>query len=520
MGIQKYLIDTNIIIGLEDNHTVQPAFAALLSVAAEHGVDILVHEAARDDIRRDKSTVRRDISLSKLAKFQMLQKVRGLTTSQLAAQYGPLPSPNDVVDATLLHALENNAADFLITQDGALHARARRRAPDLGRRTLYVVDAVELLRTTFEPIPRPLRYVTEVPAHTILLNEKIFDGLREDYPQFDTWWKKKCVYLQRKCWVVYDGDLAGLVVRKDETEKDTDATLSAGRILKVSTFKVSDQHRGLKLGELLLKQVLWHCQVNSYELVYLTIYPKHLELIDLLRYYGFQHTGTRNDGEQVYEKLMSSSRLVREDNENLFRAARLNYPRFVTGPDVQAYCVPIQEEYHDTLFPDLKDDRQGNLFDNAGVRLAPERPGNTIRKVYLCRAAVNLESPGALLFFYKSKSKLKPSQALTAVGIFEEASSSGSLSDLARLAGGRSVYSQQQLAEWGATPKNRVKVINFILAGYISPPITKDELQRLGVFAEHVPQSVVSIVDEKLDCLLERLDLGFDTSRVGQVTAR
>jgi len=371
MGIQKYLIDTNIIIGLEDNHTVQPAFAALLSVAAEHGVDILVHEAARDDIRRDQNIARREISLSKLAKFQMLQKVRGLTATQLVQQYGPLPTPNDVVDAMLLHALENNAADFLITQDTALHARSRRRAPDLGRRTLYVVDAVELLRTTFEPIPRPLRYVSEVPAHTILLNEKIFDGLREDYPLFDTWWKSRCVYEQRKCWVVYDGDLAGLVVRKDETGEDTDATLSEGKILKVSTFKVSDQHRGVKLGELLLKQVLWHCQVNSYELVYLTIYPKHLELIDLLQYYGFQHTTTKDDGERVYEKVMSSSRLARPADEDHFRASRLNYPRFVTGPDVPAYCVPIQEEYHDILFPDLKDDRQGSLFENLLIHDTP-----------------------------------------------------------------------------------------------------------------------------------------------------
>jgi len=109
---------------------------------------------------------------------------------------------------------------------------------------------------------------------------------------------------------------------------------------------------------------------------------------------------------------------------------------------------------------------------------------------------------------------------LTSVGVFEEASIACSANDLARLAAGRSVYSQQQLADWGATSKNPVKVINFILAGYVNPPISKEELQELGVFAENVPQSVFRITDEKLDCLLERLDLGFDASRMGQAPAR
>ena len=48
MSSQAYLIDTNVIIGLEDDHTVQPAFAGLTSIAAKHKVDVLVHEAARD----------------------------------------------------------------------------------------------------------------------------------------------------------------------------------------------------------------------------------------------------------------------------------------------------------------------------------------------------------------------------------------------------------------------------------------------------------------------------------------
>jgi predicted nucleic acid-binding protein len=178
MSIQTYLIDTNVIIGLEDNQPVRPAFASLLSVAAKHKVDIMVHEAARDDIQRDKDVVRRKISLSKIAKFQVLNRVRELAVADLETQFGGLRRPNDVVDATLLDALARGAADFVVTEDRGLHERARRASPELGRRVLFVADAVQLLKTTYEPIETPIRYVEEVSAHQIQLSDPIFDSLR------------------------------------------------------------------------------------------------------------------------------------------------------------------------------------------------------------------------------------------------------------------------------------------------------------------------------------------------------
>jgi len=180
-------------------------------------VDIFVHEAARDDIGRDNNAERRRISLSKLSKFQLITKVRGLTPANREAEFGLLSKPNDVVDATLLHALKIGAADFLVTQDRRLHDRARRHSAEIGRRVLYVADAVQLLRTTFEPIEAPIRFVEEVQTHSIPLTDTIFDSLREDYVGFDGWWTDKCVKQRRPCWIVEDDGVAGLLVRKDET---------------------------------------------------------------------------------------------------------------------------------------------------------------------------------------------------------------------------------------------------------------------------------------------------------------
>ena len=44
------------------------------------------------------------------------------------------------------------------------------------------------------------------------------------------------------------------------------------KILKVCTFKVKPKFRGEKLGELLLKQILWFTQKNAFDLVYLTTF--------------------------------------------------------------------------------------------------------------------------------------------------------------------------------------------------------------------------------------------------------
>ncbi len=510
MSSQSYLIDTNIIIGLEDNHTVQPAYSSFSSLAAKHKVDILVHEAARDDINRDKNADRKKISLSKLNKFQILAKVKGLTKASLESEFGSLRKHNDVVDARLLHAVKIGAVDFLVTQDQGLHDRAQKYAADLSRRVLFVADAAQLLQSTFEPKEVPIRNVADVSAHTINLEDKFFDSLRDGYDNFNTWWTEKCVKQRRQCWVVYDNDeLAGLIVRKVESEEDTDAILNANKILKICTFKVSPEKRGVKLGELLLKQALWYAQSNAYDLAYLTTYREQTALINLLEYYGFENTATKDDGELIYERVFSSSKLIQKVGLSVFECNRKNYPRFITSEDVRAFGIPIQEDWHDILYPDLRNPNQSDFFKDAATA-GLKRPGNTIRKVYLCRASSNLGDPGSILFFYKSKSVESPSQALTAVGILEEVDVANSTKELIQLTGGRSVYSEVQIKEWQAESKP-VKVINFLLVGYIEPPIELHELKRINVVkGKQHPRSIYELKGNRLRKILDRLDLGFE----------
>ena len=311
--------------------------------------------------------------------------------------------------------------------------------------------------------------------------------------------------------MVYNNEqLAGLIVRKDEDAADTDAVTKARKILKICTFKVGPENRGVKLGELLLKQVLWYAQSNAYDLAYLTTYEDQVALMELLEYYGFRNAGENANGEYIYERDFSTEALASLDDKTDFEQARENYPRFVVDIGTLGFGIPIKEGYHDTLYPDLYRPIQEDLFGGASRAETITRPGNTIRKVYLCRAQSKLGPAGSLLFFYKSTSRNPPSQSITALCVLESVTLARSTKDLMQLTGGRSVYSEEQLEEWNATSEHPVKVINYLLVSYIEPAVSIDELRTMGVIKGHPQQSIYKLSHELIDGLVERADLKFE----------
>jgi predicted GNAT family N-acyltransferase len=512
---RKLLIDTNVFIGLEDQREVTPELAAMVQQCNQYGVHIFIHEAALDDIKRDKDVARRKVSLSKINKFEQLKGIPTPPTADLVLRFGAMPKPNDVVDVALLHALDIGAVDFVVTQDQGIHGRARRCDPSLKDRVLFISDTIAWLRASFEPTEVKLPFVEELPAHAIPLTDEIFDSLRRGYPGFDNWWKKKCVAEHRPCWVAtFSGELAAIIVRKEETTAEAAAsgTHHSGRkILKICTFKVKPKFRGEKLGELLLKQMLWFAQKNAFDLVYLTTFDDQATLISVLKYFGFEHTGNNLAGEHVYEKQMASTKLIPANNDNLFDLARINYPRFVGRPPADAFCVPIQGEYHNILFPELAARFQEDLFSGSTASSSSSRtPGNTIRKVYLCRAPTNRLQPGSVLVFYRSLSPgYIASQSATSVGVVESVTNATSLEELVRLTGKRSVYSESQLASFKATKKKPVKVIDFLLIGHIEPPVALTDLTAAGVFNGSPPQSICILPPARFKPVRNKMHFGF-----------
>lgn len=509
----KLLIDTNVFIGLEDPKRVDPASAEVVRKCGEHGVGVFVHDAALFDISRDRDHVRREVSLSKVRKFQELRAPKLPDQAVLEALFGPIRKPNDQVDTALLYALHLNIVDLLITEDQGIHDRVK--LTPLSSRVLTVAEALVWLRRTFDPTPVGFPLIDDRKAHEIDRDDTIFDSLRDGYPDFDGWWAK-CVKEHRRCWTVtVDGELAGLIVRKEETREEAGVSLPGGKILKICTFKVRPEFRGEKLGELLLKQALWFAQRNSYDLTYLTTYADQDTLIRLLEYYGFIHTGSRADGEMVFEKPLSRARLSLDAQDaDLFTTTRTNYPRFVADPPAKVFCVPIKGDYHQKLFPELAFATALPLFpdENPLLSTGGERtPGNTIRKVYLCRAKITVMAPGDLLLFYQSKAEgLVASQAITSVGVVERVSQTSDLDELLRLTAKRSVFSEVELRTMIEAKPAPVKVIDFLLVGHLAPAVPLATLKSEGVFNGTPPQSICSLSAERFAPIRTRFDLGFD----------
>ena len=84
-----------------------------------------------------------------------------------------------------------------------------------------------------------------------------------------------------------------------------------------------------------------------------------------------------------------------------------------------------------------------------------------------------------------------------------------SLDDLVRLTAKRSVYSDEQLAGFGASEDRPVKVIDFLLIGHLEPSITLADLYREGVFNGHPPQSITRLTPPRFRPVRQRMSFGF-----------
>ena len=102
MSAFKFLIDTNIVIGLEDNRPVEAGLTDLTRRCSANSVRLFVDAAVDEDIQRDANIARRAVTLSKLEKFERLKGIVYPDDAELARRYGPINSVNDRSDCRLL----------------------------------------------------------------------------------------------------------------------------------------------------------------------------------------------------------------------------------------------------------------------------------------------------------------------------------------------------------------------------------------------------------------------------------
>jgi ribosomal protein S18 acetylase RimI-like enzyme len=488
----RLLIDADLLADLEPDERPDRQFAKLEHICARNGVDLYLHPISQPSAT----------AASAKNTLATLPGSHAPSKADIEQHFGPCSTDEGLNDATLLDAVRTKIADYVVSNDAALHALAA--STELDALVFTVDDALAWALRSYELEYVPLSCVSKVVVGELELSGPILDELREEYaPDFDKW-TRKISDDERKCWIVrVDGQLAALVIRKDETHAEAKTKHPGPDILKISTFKVAEAFRGRKLGEQLVKQILWFAQKNDYDLVYLTAYPKQKSLRLLLEAYGFVVAETRTNGEMVLEKAMVRGPVSPRQGENALAASCRSYPNFVCGAGVSKYVIPIRPAYHAMLFPEF-----GSAVADPAVEILG-KPANTIEKVYLCHSPTKTMNPGDVILFYLSKQAgTHGSQSLTTVGVVKSVRWSNDIDEVRRWTAKRSVYPDSELIEM-ASRTTPLLIIDFLLVGHLTEVVPISALTARGILSSF-PQSIVRIEDDAFDALKRSIDLGFE----------
>jgi len=483
------LIDTNILVHLEDNKEVTENCSELIRLCQKHKIDVFIHEKALEDISRDPNKTRKSITLTKQKKYQTLPSSPA-TQDELEALFGKIKKANDLVDTSLLYSLYTGSVSILVTEDKGILKRAIRSGEDLSCYT--VTNAVEFIRTLKEPIAVAYPFIEDKFCFQLNLKSTFFDTLRGDYKGFDNWYKK-CNEERRNCWVIPDGNnIAGLLIRKDENQENVkELNVPGNKILKAALFKISENSRGERYGEQLLKQAMDYCFRNKYETLYLTTYPHQSSLISMLLKFGFQQ-GKNKAEEQVYYKECGK---VLSSNLGGFDFHRKHWPQIKVNSSTRIHFIPIQPRYHKRLFPEHSSSKDSHQL---LLPIEDKPPGNAIRKIYISKSKYTKLKRGDLLLFYKSKDSI-----ITSIGVVESANFAENLASLITLAGNRTVYSESELVQILAEC-GKPLAINFYFSFHLETPISLEKAKEIGILKAQ-PQSLSELQNQKFQAFYEEL---------------
>lgn len=464
------LLDTNIIIPLEDTNRVLPAdFAELKELGAKQHHCFYIHPFQYDDIKRDKNEERQQIVLSRLKQYPLIDNPPVLSELEREELGLSQTDDNDRVDNNILFALYRGAVHLLVTNDEGLHKKAQKiGCQDKVYRVKQFISYLSgLARST---IISSYTGVEDRFLYELNKSQSFFDSLRNTYNGFDKWYQK-CAVEKRKCWCINNadtGNIAAICIYKEE--KDTaltdDNEIVKGKILKLCTFKVDPRSRGKKLGERLLYIAFDYCVKNSYDWVYLHTQGDEQEtLVGLCEEYGFNNLG-KYKGDDVYIKPMKLQNDIEDSLLSLIRY----YPFFKDSDSVAKYIVPIQPKFHDDLFPDLSS-LKGSLFEKDQTLCSCQ--GNTIKKAYLCHSNTKTIKRGDIVLFYRSRDRM----SIQCMGIVESTLCSNDINEVWPLIAKRTVYDYSMVES--ILQKDTV----VILFRYIElrKSVSREELKQCGI---------------------------------------
>lgn len=405
--IKYVLLDTNIFIYREGEHELTEEMKLLAKILLDSNqYKLRIHPLTLKELGKIKDEGRRNACLSRASIYTKLSSPPVRPTSMLSI-IGSESKENDFIDNCILHAIVSECADYLITNDFDVIRKAN--VLGIKDRVLSINDAISMFREKEILDAYYPAFLEKVPFNSINLNDHFFDGLKDDYAGFESWFnkKKKANY---EAYVSYLEDKRSLgsflslkIEDENEDYKGFDVPFEPKKRVKVSTMKVVDT--GKRIGETFIKIMTDFALVNNIDEIYVTVFPRHVFLISLLEEYGFKYFTFKNTENSAGE--------INQENiyvKKLGTAGAGFYP--ILDVTKNAFIVPIRPEYHELLFAESEKLHQISFDETQGEICC----SNSIKKAYLSSKEFKMINPGDTLYFYLSETE----KAITSVGVVDE----------------------------------------------------------------------------------------------------
>jgi len=470
----KILLDTNIIIHRETQNVIRDDIGVLFRWIDNLHYEKYVHPFTVAEIEKYGNKKIASAFKIKLGSYNVINAIPPLDKRVIELSNEVDKTENDRVDTAILNIQYVGITDIFLTEDKKIKEKARL----LGIES-KVLSIEEFLEIANYENPSLLDYkilaVRKYRFGNVSLSDPFFDSFREDYIDFEKWYRKKNEEFVYVC--QSENRVLAFLYLKLETEEENYGNIrpifSAKKRMKIGTFKVV--LNGMKLGERFIKIIFDNAIALKVDELYVTIFNKSIEqrrLINLLEDFGFSFYGIKTSisGEElVYVRQMKY-----DTNTNI---PKRNFPFVQKKRDT--YLVPIYEQYHTNLFPDsiLRTESPLDFIENEPFR-------NAISKVYISRSKFKDLKSGDNIIFYRTGGLYK--SVITTIGVVEEVHKNiPNFIKFKELCENRSVFSDEDLKKhWEYYSNLKPFIVRFLYTYSFPKRINMKRLIELAIIKD------------------------------------
>lgn len=487
----RVLLDTNIIIERESLVSKKDNIANKVMLSLKHLTDLncnfFYSEESIKEISKYKNNMIRDSVLSKLDScYSKLKENKSEDDDFFKNRLIEFSeSENNSVDNWLLFQLYKDRCDYLYTEDLGILNKARK---------LYLEDRIITSNKILSMIDENSNlfkeykssFISLVHFKDVNLNDVFFKSLKDDYPGFENWFRKKANDL---CYIYEKDDgIKGFLYLKVEDENENYGDfekpfLEKKKRLKVGTFKIIST--GLRLGERFIQIIVDNCLNKNLDEIYVTLFEDKREevsqLKDLLVNWGFEKFTYKSNGELVLVK-----KIISFDDKKSIKA---NYPLHRNNPNY--FFLPIKPSYHKALFPDLKLKIENNESKEMACNYALEKNYITSFSRF-----VNWKIGDVLLIYRMGdEDRIKKyTSCVTGIAVLEDIKKCNSIGEMLALVKNKSVFDEAEVKK--LFYNNYRTIITLIYIKPLNKKVILNTLREKGIIGNNEGARILDKISE------------------------